>query len=173
VTRLRDVSARLDRALHNAGFQETSWFAVPEGFALVSRFEQFRGNNASPVVGPARWAVTAKPPSEGPSDYTRALFTANPGFYRVFVFIVTKYAFNQSDQQITFKEGTDWLNRGADALPNDIGEIEFSVRDGYKCTALVYEYQKLAGSAPTLVGQSVHQGQKHLEGSGIWRHLAR
>lgn len=172
-TLLRDVSSRLEASLRGAGFTDSSWYAVPAGFALVTRFEQFRDQDGRPVRGKARWVVTAKPPAY-PGYYLEYLFTSVPGRYRVFVFIVTKYPFSESDREVTFDEVKKWYGEGADALPEEIGRTEFSVRDGYKCTALIYEYVKpRANSAPRFVGQSAIQGQGHLEMAGIWGGIRR
>lgn len=83
---LGDVEARLASALRANGYVERSYYAVPDGFALVTRLEQI-GSDGTSKPPPGRWSLSSRSASDFTlSDYVRALFTADPGYYRVIVF---------------------------------------------------------------------------------------
>ena len=45
-TRLRDVDRAITEALEQNGYYESSYYAVPAGFALVTKIEQITGQRA-------------------------------------------------------------------------------------------------------------------------------
>jgi outer membrane murein-binding lipoprotein Lpp len=169
-TILSHVSERLQTALNEAGYSELSWYAVPGGFALTTRIEQFKPDGR-PASGQARWSVSDVPAMQGLSDYMRALFTANPGHYRVIVFIVSDRPLSQSDARVSEADATAWLHRGMTALPKQIGDGPFSA--AHNCTALIYHFKRIINQPPTYVDSSPLLGRQHLQQSGVWRELTR
>jgi hypothetical protein len=98
---------------------------------------------------------------------------APPGYYRVIVFIITPHPFVQSDAKVTAEQATQWLGSGADRLPESIGALDFS-REGYACTALVYEFKRRTESdKPMILDPGNIPGRIHLLKAGLWGALAR
>jgi len=172
-TSLRDVERRISEVLQENGYFESSYYAVPDGFALVTSIEQIN-DDGTPKEGLQRWSLKVPPLSEfSLSAYLRALFRAPPGYYRVIVFIVTPHPIVQSEAKVTPKEAGDWLKKGADRLPGAIGALDFS-REGYACTALVYEFSRRTESdEPAILDPGNIPGRIHLVKAGLWEALTR
>src|SRR5579863_7649802 len=102
-----DIDARLTAALQPKGYAERSYYSVPGGFALVTRLEQIYSDGRS-MPPPARFSARLLPPSRF-TDYIRALFTADPGYYRVIVFIVTDQGFSEGAQGPSQGDADKWL----------------------------------------------------------------
>jgi len=169
---LADVSARVLSALDQCGYSEHSFYAVPDGFALVTQLEQIN-RDGTPKQAPARWAADVPPlRSFSLSDYLKALFTANPGHYRILVFVVTSHPFSQAEASVGREEAERWLASGLNQLPDAIGKLPFS--EAVACTALVYEFeQPEAGKEPVILIPSDLTGTDHLAKSRLWDALKR
>lgn len=167
LVRLTDVDHKINAALDVSGYFERSYYAVPGGFALVTRLEQINPDG-TPMEGDNRWQVEVGPiRSFSLEAYLRALFTSSPGYFRIVVFIVTPYPFSQADASVDRQDAIAWLSRGAHILPPEIGNLPYTER--HSCTALIYEFEKIAGEqkARTLIpGRML--GRTHLEKSGLW-----
>lgn len=163
--RLLDVANRLVAALDRAGYAERSYYAVPQGFALVSRMEQIEPDG-KPWKGDGRWPVKAAPPPIfSLTSYLRALFSSPQGLYRVIVFVVTNRPFAQ---QAASQDSPprQWVWAGANRLPTVVGFVDFTSE--YSCTALIYEFKREPGSKnATVVLPGNLPGRTHLERSKI------
>ncbi len=170
-TILSDVDRRLVNVLERNGYFESSYYAVPGGFALVTKMEQINAAGESKDRA-TRWIIERQPLQKfSLNEYLRALFSAAPGRYRVIVFIVTPHPFSQSEATVTSREASRWLGKGVDQLPGTIGRLNF---ERLKCTALIYEFARTSDVAdPMLRKPSSLQGRTHLEMAGIWRGLAK
>jgi hypothetical protein len=169
-TLLRDDDQRLTAALDANGYFESSYYAVPDGFALVTKMEQIRADGA-PESDPARWSLAAPRLTEfSLSGYLRALFAAHPGHYRVIAFIVTPHAFRQSETRPTAEEAAAWLGGGLDRLPAPLGALELGPDSA--CTALIYEFVRPTESdEPRFQNPGSLPGRIHLQKSGLWEAL--
>lgn len=167
---IRDIDKQLVRAFDATGFVERSYFAVPDGFALVTRLEQFNEDGTSKKP-PARWDVNMTALQEfSIGAYVKALFKATPGHYRILVFVVTPVHFHQSDAKVSQEEGMAWLPRGNNSLPGAIADHEYS--PAHKCTVLIYEFEQPdVGEAAKYVKKSRLSGQDHLDKADLWRQL--
>lgn len=166
---LGTVDNRIAAALTGAGYPERSYLAVPDGFAIVTKLEQI-ADDGTPKQPPARW-VTA--PGSGPSifslsDYIRALFTADPGYYRVIVFAVTDVPFAATGARPTEDQSNNWLRSGFNTLPASLKQKAYS--DAYSCTALVYEFERTVSTSPQLTSNGP-DAATHLRKAGIWSQL--
>ncbi|MGH8533132.1 MAG: hypothetical protein ACREV1_10525 [Gammaproteobacteria bacterium] len=172
-TSLRDVERRISEVLRENGYFERSYYAVPDGFALVTKIEQIN-DDGTPKEGPQRWSLGVPRLYKFTLEaYLSALFLAPPGYYRVIVFIVTAHPIVQSEAKVTPKETGDWLRAGADRLPESIGALDFS-REGYACTALVYEFRRRTESdEPAILDPGNIPGRIHLVKAGLWEALTR
>jgi len=167
-TRLRDVDRRLTEALDANGYFETSYYPIPDGFALVTKMEQIHPDGR-PVEESRRWVRDAPPFSQLTlPDVIARLFLPQPGFYRVIAFTITPYPFDQSGIEVTPEQAEAWLKSGLNMLPPYIGALDFS-REGYTCTALIYEFERpTEAHEVTFQEKGRIQGRTHLVRAGLW-----
>jgi hypothetical protein len=170
-TRVGDVADRLDNAFAKAGYGERSWYAVPGGgFALASRLEQFN-EDCTPKGDDERWLVALEPPRVfGLKDVFRVLFNAQVGHYRIIVFVVTPQVYSLNDKPVSRDEAIKWVEKGADKLPEEIRQPEYS--RAHVCQALIYEFEQESRSQPAdFKDPSKWQGETHLRKAKIWSAL--
>jgi len=170
---LRDVDNRLSGALRSAGYFEKSYHAVPRGFALVARLEQINPDG-TPKSGTDRWAVDVGPLRKidlSLDSYLRALFTSNPGFFRVIVFVVTPDPFSESKVVVSVSEAKAWLHTGLNRLPDYIGRQKYTRQ--YGCSALIYEFEKERGKDAERKVTARIDVKTHLEKANLWNALER
>lgn len=170
VTTLFEVDQRLREALDRNGYYENSYYAVPGGFALVTQMEKFE-SDGSLLDGPTRWSLEpVRLVRFTFREYLQALFNAEPGHYRVIVFAVTGVPFTSSGEEMTAEEAGAWLQSGGNALPPDIGLLNFGTN--YACTALIYEYARPSEEDDVVfLDPGSLPGRTHLERAGIWQGL--
>jgi hypothetical protein len=167
---LKHVAEKLEMAFEETGYVERSFYSVPDGFALVSRLEQFN-EDGTPKEHENRWAAKVdRPKISDFVSYIKALLKPNKGYYRVIVFIVTSRLFTESEAETDFDTATGWLRSGMKVLPPEIGERIYT--ENHYCTALVYEFEK-----PTPDHEANYNvpsripGKEHLEKSGLLKAL--
>ena len=121
---LSSVAQAIESAFEQAGYGQKSYYSVPGGFAMASQFEQIN-QDGSPSID--RWSSRVPPLRKWSlSSYLNALFTAQPGYYRVIVFIVSSKAFSQDDVKVTSEQGRAWVASGSNKLSEEIGNQEYS-----------------------------------------------
>lgn len=171
-SRLTDIADRLEHALQEAGYRRWSYSSVPSGFALVSQMEQIKADG-TPSPAPARWSTDL--PWVGNLsllEFIKALVNAQPGYYRVIVFIVTDQPWSRTGEQPTGEEAERWLAEGFNWLPRSIGQLTYG--PDYKTTALVYEFKKVSQDAEAkFIDTSPTSADDHLEKAGIARPLGQ
>jgi hypothetical protein len=167
-----DVDAALTDVLDATGYVERSYYAVPRGFAIVTRLEQ-TAEDGTPLSGPGRWAMQPVSTEEfSVLGYVRALFMAEPGYFRVIVFAVTPQPFVQDEEGVAREEAMAWLGAGLNALPESIAALAADSR--LRVTALVYEFElPNAGEDPEFAVPGRMTGQDHLARAGILGYLRR
>jgi hypothetical protein len=145
-TRFKDVADKLEFTFRSAGYGQTGYYAVPGGFALVSRLEQFRPDGL-PVNDRSRWSEEVEIPDVFSLEYLRALIKGKVGRYRVIVFAVSDDFFSQeSGKKVGIEQARTIAIEGADRLPDDVGVLPYT--DRHTCTALIYEFEKLHADKP-------------------------
>lgn len=165
---LGDVDRKLSGALLPKGYIERSYYSVPGGFALVTRLEQIYSDGRS-MPSPARFSAQLLPPSRF-ADYLRALFTANPGYYRVIVFIATSQGVNEAATAPSQEQANGWVRNGVDVLPASIADQPVS--GGFHCTALIYQFQQSnASSSDKAQLISNVDPVVNLTNAGLWQAL--
>ncbi len=170
---LAQVSGRLENALDNAGYIERSYYAVPKGFALVTRLEQVNPDGTSKPI-PDRWAVQMTSPKVfSLASYLQALFTAQEGHFRIIAFIVTSAPFAQNPNVVVEREDAmEWLSTGAQTLPASIGGLPYSER--HHCVALIYEFeQPTRNHDASFKMLSALSGIEHLKKAQLWEMLEK
>jgi len=162
---MRDAAYILEDSLSHAGYVEESFYFVPGGFALVTRLEQIEADG-KPKPEAVRWLPSV--PRRGVfslGDYLSMLFRANPGYYRVIVFVVTDVPFVQGDDVTTRELAAQWLREGASNLSEPFDRQPFTLRT--TCVALIYEFEKLNGDdeprnpVPGRLGAAAHLAALH------------
>ncbi len=137
---LGDADQKIRKALDTTRFYSRKYFQVPGGFAIVTRMEQFNKDGSSKSEA-NRWKTRpVREETFSITGYLASFFTSEPGYFRIFVFLVTD-AVVTSDQKrmVSREEATNWLNEGACRLPDAIRNHEFGKSTGV--TALVYEFR--------------------------------
>jgi hypothetical protein len=169
---LYDVEYLLTDALDLCGYSERSYFSVPNGFAIVTRMEQIN-LDASSKMPPERWSVDPEVYSEfNLVSYLKAVFFANPGFFRVFTIIISDQPFHVSEESITEDEALDLLNDGLNTLPNELGSILRS--DQTYCTVLIYEFEKPEDQDTSyVILPGRHIGYTHITKSAILNQIEK
>lgn len=164
-----DIANRIETALDGAGYTQISYYAVPDGFAMVTQLEQI-DEDGNPKE-PGRWSEKYKPISKFSLKHiVKSLLTARKGLWRVTVFIVTSHDFQQQDVEITPGDVIEWLRDGWFRLPPSIAWISYS--DFHYCTALIYEFEQTKPNQEAeCKSTSEITGKLHLERGGIWRRL--
>jgi hypothetical protein len=167
-----DIANALESAFQTAGYVERSYYAVPQGFALVSQLEQIN-SDGTPKDATFRWQTTIAPPKVfSISSYFHALLGATPGDYRVVVFIVTPAAFATKPGAPGFQQSQDWLTGGLNKLPDPIRGWPFTADTAV--TALIYEFEQASRDASAIERlPSGLTGQMHLQAAGLWAALQR
>jgi len=163
ITLLKDVDKNLRRALEESGYIEKSYLAVPDGFALVTHLEQI--NRDGTPKEPGRWSLEKEPlRSFSLGEYLRALFFADPGLFRIVVFVVTPHPFPRSGEVIERDDAMDWLRDGLNRLPPSVENQDYT--DEFRITALIYQFEKPETGEPRLSRSNI-TGEGHLVGSGF------
>ena len=167
---LGDVDARITAALAQNGYDDRGYYAVPDGFALVTRLEQIELTGI-PKEDPVRWSLDITPLwpfSLG--EYIRRLFLGTPGYYRLIVFVVTPRPFSQDGVQVTGEQAMYWLAEGLNRLPVEVAKAPYT--DAFATTVLIYEFARpTENDEVKLTNPSSLTGRVHLERSGIWSAL--
>jgi len=163
---LADIDDILGLALDQCGYVERSYYFAPGGFALATRLERIHPDG-KPFEPPDRWSgEPGRLHSFDLKAYLRALFTADPGTYRVIVFVVSDLPFRPLDRPPSYAEVRGWLSGGLTALPPEIGQRPYT--PGHRVTALVYEFRRdRGGSEPVFVEESRLSGLDHLQKARI------
>jgi hypothetical protein len=134
------VEEKLRHALEATGYHTRRYFYVPNGFALLTGMEQFN-KNGSCKGEEARWSSRiVRCEGFSPMCYLESLVTSEPGYFRVFAFVVTPVALQGAAPAPRRDEVTNWLAQGANKLPPEIGGLPFDARRA-NVTAMVYEFK--------------------------------
>ncbi len=164
---LGDLAAHLSAALESRGYSERRYLSLPNGFALVTKMEQFDGNTGLPQ-NPGRWLdYPVQQRFDGLLDYLRSLLAPNRGYFRVFVFAVTNRPTNTTERPLSKAEAVAWLRNGFNRLPPEVAEQRLSAR--HFLDAYVYLFQASDAdnrTRPCLVN-CLNDCRIHLERSGI------
>lgn len=159
----------LDEALDQAGYVEKSYFGVPHGLAIVTQMERTYGDGR-PDQGADRWSMeTSYLRRLSLGEYLSALFSAQTGYYRVIIFVVTDEPFGGSKTSMTPNEADSLLSHGFNTLPPRL--IDEPLPSHSSCTALIYEFRKPDGKPPEVVVPGHLDGRTHLIKSGLWAAL--
>lgn len=167
---LGHLNLHIVNALRHIGHTELSYFWIPSGYVLVTRLEKIN-SDGSPKSEPERWETKLDSTTElSVERILRTLFTANKGYYRIIVFIISSNALTESTDKILEEEAIMWLRQGADRLPRELAKMRLS--DGHECTALIYEFEQVdTKTLPHFISPGKIPAHNHLEASGFYKAL--
>jgi len=165
---LGDIDSHLTKALRQMGHTEYSYFAIPDGYALVTRIEKIK-NDGTPKSGSERWEANLDSMNDfSLADYLKSLFTAKKGYYRIIVFIISQREWGESSSIVTENEAMMWLRQGFVRLPDDLASTPFY--PNYVSTALVYEFEQTSPKKEAhLISPGKLAAHNHLEASGFYK----
>jgi hypothetical protein len=165
------VAARMEQALAANGYTQVSYYAVTDGFAMVTQIERIDPNAAS--AAKQRWSTQIDPVSLIPFNldaYIKALLGKNGDSFRVIVFTFTPTPFTASSRSVLPEDASAWVEKGATALPAALAAKPYG--SDTICTALVYEFRiSSLGAEPQR--PSAFNGEEHLRAAGILNALER
>lgn len=169
---LGDVNERLCKALDDSKYGQRSYFQVPNGFALVTQFEQYKADGTL-MPEADRWKDYPIPNDTDWGDTFRRFFSGFTGHFRVFVFIVTDQPFSMdTNRVVSEKEGKAWLQSGYGSLPQEIAAQVYAVR--HRATVLVYEFEsKSSTNTVKTPCPGRLEPSQHLDKSGIKKFIKK
>jgi hypothetical protein len=162
---LYGVGQHLTAAINSAGYAEYTFYAVPDGFALVSRLERIEADGR-PSPNGFRYIQPGQEPFSLTS-YLSGLFVAPVGRYRQIVFVVTDVPVIATAPALTQGRAGQLLREGADRLPTNFRQMPFTA--DHDVTALIYEFQKTGqvGNMQQMEGGPL-SARDHLTRSGLY-----
>src|SRR5262249_41670004 len=99
----REVVSVLLTSLEAAGYVERSFFGAENGgIVLVTRLERINEDGTS-TKGSRRWPseqIHPRMTAGGVTEFLSGLFYAEPGYYRVIVFVIGGTPFTQSQRRV-------------------------------------------------------------------------
>ncbi|MEM6264045.1 MAG: hypothetical protein AAGI38_16140, partial [Bacteroidota bacterium] len=164
------VEAQLKRSFQSCGYEELKYYAIPNGFAVVTGIEQIEPTG-KPLPLPDRWSNKTKFTFEKSlAGIFEALFTSKEGFFRIIVFAFTSSDISTTRERISKKDALAWFESGWFSLPGKLKKTKFS--NDHTLTAFIYEFKVDENeNKPALSLPSNVPAKSHLVAAGIWRSL--
>lgn len=165
---LGTAGSRLQAAFESAGYLEHSYYAVPGGFAIVTRIEQMdsAGNR---LRGSARYELPGQRTRDSLTNILYSLFVnAPPGYYRYIVVVVSVRPFATRNRLLDDDEALRRLRGGANRLSSVYRRVPFT--EDYNVDALIYEFRWDGGDNPVrMLEPGRVSPQDHLTRTGLAR----
>ena len=169
---LSSAGSRLQAAFESAGYLEHSYYAVPGGFAIITRIEQMdsAGNR---LRGSERYELPGQRARDSLTNILYSLFVnAPPGYYRYIVVVVSVRPFATRNTALDDDEALRRLRRGANRLSSAYRRVPFT--DDYNVDALIYEFRWDGGDSPVrMLAPGRVSPQEHLTRTGLARAVRR
>ena len=166
------VAARLEKALADNGYSSPGYYAVPEGFALISQLERIN-RDATPSPPNVRWKIKIDPASIKSFNleaYLKALLGKDEGLFRVIAFVFTPVPIITSGKKIDIEEAKLWVGKGGSKLPKVLSKQIYD--EDMEATALIYEFEIPSRREPARLNKpSENNGQQHLKAANILKAL--
>lgn len=159
----------MEQALGANGYTQISYYAVPDGFAMVTQIERIDPNTAS--AAEQRWSTHIPAVSLIPFNldaYVKALLGKDGDTFRVIVFSFTPTPFTTIGETVAPGEAMAWVEKGDTALPATLAALPYG--SNVVWNALIYEFRiSSLGAAP--LKPSAFSGEHHLRAAGILKTL--
>lgn len=169
---LGNAGSRLQAAFESAGYLEHSYYAVPGGFAIITRIEQMDGAG-NRLRGSERYELPGQRARDSLTNILYSLFVnAPPGYYRYIVVVVSVRPFATRNTALDDDEALRRLRRGANRLSSVYRRVPFT--DDYNVDALIYEFRWDGGDSPVrMLAPGRVSPQDHLTRTGLARAVRR
>jgi hypothetical protein len=145
VTRYNSIAtfdAQLQTKLRAAGYDDFSYFSAPFGYALATRIERI-DEGGYPLSGSLRWATELKPiPPQGFIDYVNKVLHDEEGYFRIFVFVITRDTSQPAETPALFIEAQRWATTGCKNLPQDMLAIKIAPDHIFYVLSYVFSARK-------------------------------
>ncbi|SEM12045.1 FecR protein [Syntrophus gentianae] len=166
-----NVAARLEKALADNGYSSPGYYAVPEGFALISQLERIN-QDATPASPEVRWKIKVDPVSIKQFNldaYLKALLGADAGLFRVIAFVFTPVPI-VTRGKANIEEAKLWVGKGGSTLPQVLAKQVYG--EDMEATALIYEFEVPRHAKTARLNKpSQRNGQQHLKAAKILKAL--
>lgn len=165
---LEQVNQILCKALDKKQYHQRRYYSISNGFALITPVEQTDVDGIS-YTGEARWKdYPVSNNTGGILQYLKSILIAQPGYFRLFAFVVTDEPIVISQPRKLIKPKIKhWLNSGGFWLPNVIATQEFGAN--FRVTVLVYEFEASKGQNRMWEAcESAISAKEHLRRSGLF-----
>ncbi len=168
-TTIGDATNRIVSALEQSGYSERSFYLAENGgVVLATRLERIDANGV-PLTDSKRWMTGAtfqERAGRNLAEFLTGLFYADPGYYRVILFVIGGEPFRSSERRATQIEVLEWLEQGLGRLPKSASELIFNSADG--CVAIVYEFvSRDKAFEAGILRPGRFPARTHLEVSGV------
>ena len=158
---LGELLARLRHVLGAAGYPLPGVLGAGcNGFALV-----LEGERVNPDGSRAAFQEWNQRTHFTLSDVLRQLWTAEPGYYRMIVLVVSTERPQDIPRPLTARELSALADEGASALPPALAALPFSA--DYELRALVYEFVKDSQGAGQVPPEGHIPVVTHLKNAGL------
>lgn len=173
-TTYQDVNTLIVDVLNKSGYSNKyDYFLFDDGFVIATDMEQINvdGGTKSDLD---RWFKEKK--SDLSKDfsikkYFNALFTAQPGYYRSFVFIISPSLYSFSNESYSKELYSKYLSQGAIGLPPKIGINKLSSET--RVHVLIYDFKKPENSSNAyLITDGVVSGYEQLKKANIIKNIS-
>lgn len=173
-----DIQQRLKYVLNECGYANSKVGVIPmgeSGFQIITQIEQINKNLTPKTTNSERWNAddAAKPEIKSIIDYLRLIFSANIGYYRVYLFKFTGKESIPKGPAIEYDDMIDLFTGSPQSLP--ISEREKKVDGNYIFSVWVYEFKKNENARTcSFITKGAHQlgdAQAHLEQSKLYHLL--
>lgn len=166
VTSLAQVADHLWKTLDRRGYDDLSWYAIPGGFALVTRLEQI--DSKGRPIGKYRWSDEPHPSFEL-GEIFRFLLAVPEGTYRIVAFIATNQNFDTKAPPPSEREANAWLNGPIKLSPAIRRQL---YTDEHHTYVLIYQFRKRRRETARSIPSTL-SAVNHLQAAGIWEGLSR
>jgi hypothetical protein len=154
-------------ALDEAAYYERSFYSAPGGIVMVTRLERFMPDGSPDLE--RRWIDIKAGQTFSLVNYFNGLLFADPGRFRLVVFIMSDQPFASTGKSLAADEGQRLLSSGFNTPPQAELEETFSI--GHKVSVLVYEFEKNRDHDPVQIMPGKLPARAHLEKSKVWAGL--
>ncbi|MFT7559500.1 MAG: hypothetical protein ACI93R_001411 [Flavobacteriales bacterium] len=166
----KQAERRIKDALSRADYSDRRYYILPPdkgtGFVIVTRLEQ-TDLDAKPREDPHRWSKNIVEESLfSLKSFLRALLTADKGYFRVLVFVVSDTPLKFDVDAPSMNMASEWLSSGEDRLYSGMENIRYS--DSTQFSVMVYEFEHNENSEFALTQNNPrHSAIKHLSSTKL------
>jgi hypothetical protein len=170
VDRVGKVDRWISRQLDRSGYVRRSYYSVPGGFALATQVERF-GMDGRSAQGARRWKLDPTGLIEMPTPFSvsgllNALRKADPGHYRVIIFLVTTTNKTSDNAAVTADTAINWVADGGDTLPPAIAALR--ITPAHHLAVLIYQFSRPSVNAAVKFDDpSTLDALGHLRAAGL------